>query len=180
MIRLRKKILVRHIRFTLTFHSYVDCFLGSILSTKKIIRILTKFLNFWEFPQIFNLCYFQNILRKIFRNLSCQLHQNVLPGNFSDFLKNWWVQNFQIFVRKFLRTKIYLDRIEPRCHIKKCVSYNLILRDNIINLYFFNAWIAQSSTKTSSKHAHGYAILPPLRNSISILSPYLELLFKGW
>ena len=30
------------------------------------------------------------------------------------FWKNLWVQNSQIFVRKFLRTQIFVDRIKPR------------------------------------------------------------------
>ena len=29
------------------------------------------------------------------------------------FCKNWWVQNFQIFVRKFFRTQLFVDRIKP-------------------------------------------------------------------
>ena len=54
---------------------------------KKILRFLTKFSDFRKFPQIFKLCLYQNNLRKISRNLSSQLHQNILSGNLSDFLK---------------------------------------------------------------------------------------------
>ena len=80
---------------------------------KKILGILTKFSDFWKFPQIFNMCSYQKILRKISRNLSSQLHQNILSENFSDFLKKWRVQISQIFVRKFLRTQIFVVRIKP-------------------------------------------------------------------
>ena len=47
--------------------------------------------------------------RIIFINLSSQLHQNVLSKHFSDFLKKLVGSNFQIFVRKFLRTQIFVD-----------------------------------------------------------------------
>ena len=80
---------------------------------KKIRRILAKFSYFWKFPQIFKMCFYQNILRKIFKNLSSQLHQNISSENLSDFLKKLWVQNSQIFVRKFFRTQIFVDRTKP-------------------------------------------------------------------
>ena len=77
---------------------------------KKILRILTKFSEFWKFLQISKMCSYQNILSKIFRNLSSQLHQNILSEISQIFWKNWWVQNFQIFFRKFIRTCIFVDR----------------------------------------------------------------------
>ena len=89
---------------------------GLNLVSKKILRILTKLSDFWrKFPQISILWSYQNVLRKILRNLSSQLHQNILSENFSDFLKKLWVHHFQNFVRKFLRTQILVDRIKPWC-----------------------------------------------------------------
>ena len=46
-----------------------------------------KFSDFWQIPQIFKLCSYQNSQRKISRNLSSLLHQNIWSDNFSDFLK---------------------------------------------------------------------------------------------
>ena len=60
------------------------------------------------------MCSFQNIPRKMFINLSSQLYQNILSKISQIFWKNWWVQNFQIFVRIFLRTWIFVDRTKPR------------------------------------------------------------------
>ena len=37
-----------------------------------------KFSEFWKFRQIFKMCSYQNFLRKIFRNISSQQHQNIL------------------------------------------------------------------------------------------------------
>ena len=44
---------------------------------KKILKILTKSSYFWKFWQFSKLCYYQNIRRKISRNLSSQLHQKI-------------------------------------------------------------------------------------------------------
>ena len=48
-----------------------------------------KFSDFWKFPQIFKMCSYQNILRKISRNLSIQLRQNILSGNIWFSEKLW-------------------------------------------------------------------------------------------
>ena len=84
---------------------------GINLINKKIIRILIKFS---DFPQIFKLCSYQNIRRKIFRNLSSQLHQIFCQEISQIFWKNWWVRNSQIFIRKFIRTQIFIYRINLR------------------------------------------------------------------
>ena len=52
--------------------------LGSILPTKK-------FSEFWKFPWIFKMCSYKNILRKIFRNLSSQQHQNIFYEKIGGF-----------------------------------------------------------------------------------------------
>ena len=76
---------------------------------KKILRIWTKFSDFWKFPQISKLCSYQNILRTISWNLSSQVHKNILSENFSAFLKKLvGFKNSQIFVIKFLRTQIFV------------------------------------------------------------------------
>ena len=71
-----------------------------VLSTKK-------FSDFWQIPQIFKLCSYQNSRRKISRNLSSQLHQNILSENFSDFSEK--IGGFKIL--RFL-----VDRINPWCN----------------------------------------------------------------
>ena len=58
---------------------------GLNVINKKILRILTKFSELWKFSQIFKMFSYQNILRKIFRNLSSQLQQNILSENFFRF-----------------------------------------------------------------------------------------------
>ena len=80
--------------------------LGSILSAKnsqnseKILRI----------PK----CAPIKIFRGKFSEICPASYTKIFCLKISQiFWKNWWVQNFQIFVRKFLRTQFFLDRIEP-------------------------------------------------------------------
>ena len=123
---------------------------GLNLMSKKILRILTKLSDFWrKFPQISILWSYQNILRKILRNLSSQLHQNILSENFSDFLKKLGVQHFQNFVRKFLRTQIFVDRIMPWCKFLKCLFSSLRKTDPTSNCPSRRAlrWTGRSSSR---------------------------------
>ena len=64
---------------------------------KKNSQNSDKILRTRKFLQISKMCSYQNILRKVFRNLSSQLNQNIRSEIFQIFWKNWWVQNFQIF-----------------------------------------------------------------------------------
>ena len=58
-------------------------------------------------------CSYQNILRKIFRNLSSQQHQNILSEKFLVFLTKLVGPKFSDFWQKFLRTQIFVDRTKP-------------------------------------------------------------------
>ena len=87
--------------------------LSSILSTKKLSEFWQNSQNSENFYR-FSKC----VLIKIFwgkfsENLSSQLHQKFYLKISQIFWKNWWVQNIQIFVRKFLRTQIFVDRTKP-------------------------------------------------------------------
>ena len=86
---------------------------GWVLWTTKISEFWLKYQIFENFHRFLNCVLFKIFWKGIFRYLSSQLHQNTLLGNFSDFLKNWWVQNFKILFRKIFRTQIILDRLKP-------------------------------------------------------------------
>ena len=62
---------------------------------------------------LFNTADCLHITRKIFRNLSRQQHQNILFENFSNFLKKLVGSKLLFFVRKFLRTQIFLKGLSP-------------------------------------------------------------------
>ena len=75
---------------------------------KKIIQNSDQIFRFLKISTDYSNCVpMKNILRKIFKNLSSQLLQNILFQNVSDFLKKWRIQNFQIFARKFLRIQSF-------------------------------------------------------------------------
>ena len=63
--------------------------------------------------------------------------------------KNWWVQNFHIFVRKFLRAQIYLDRIEPRLYSTEIfvlkqygLNFTNLCHVRVANLHFSSCYSA--------------------------------------
>ena len=59
--------------------------------------------NLHRFLNCVNIKYFQKSVQLAAPKYCLDIYQ--------IFWKKWWVQNFQIFVRKFLRTWIILDRI---------------------------------------------------------------------
>ena len=116
---------------------------------QKIIRILKIFTDF----QI--VCSYQNIQKKIFSNLSFQL------------LHNWWVQNYQIFVRKFFSTQLFfigkgcklVCKNKPPNIFQHRPRYFLV--DNFQNIYFRLAILKLSEC----------SVLKPVNLSTQLLNP---------
>ena len=100
--------------------------LGTILSTKNSQNSdqILEFLKIsTDFQIVFLLKYseenfFQKSVQPAAPNFICREISQI-------FWKNWWVKNFQILVRKFLRTHIFLDRIKPEVVWTNLVSFLL-------------------------------------------------------
>ena len=78
---------------------------------KKILKFLTISTNF---QIVFLSKYSEENFQK---SVQPAAQKDFVPKISQTFWKNWWVQNSQIFVRKFLRTWIFVDRTKFRMYI---------------------------------------------------------------
>ena len=81
----------------------------SILSAQNYInsdQIIRSMKVYTDFLTVFLSTYSQENFQKSVQPTAPKFSQN--------FWKNWWVQNFLLFVRKFISNQIFLERTKPR------------------------------------------------------------------